>query len=77
VRFLMAMAGSLMLMLALVGPVAASGCQAWGMQNHDFYGPGALGALVSGAAPRSDVLGPGTKISDIVHFEQTWLYCAP
>jgi hypothetical protein len=70
------MAASLLLMLALVGPVGASGCQAWGMQNHDLYGPGALGALISGAAPRSEVLGPGTKISQIVHWEQT-SFCAP
>ena len=67
-RFLMAMATSLLLALALVAPVAAAGtpgCSYFGTVATGDYAPhGALGALISSLAPRSDYLFPGTKISD-------------
>jgi hypothetical protein len=77
-RLLTAAAASLLLMLALVGPVGAvgPGCSYFGtVATGDFAPHGALGALISSLTPRSDFLFPGTKISDIVAFEHG-LYCA-
>jgi len=77
-RLLTAAAASLLLMLALVGPVGAAdtpGCSYFGaVATGDFAPHGALGALISSVTPRSDVLGPGTKVSDIVAFEHG-AYC--
>lgn len=69
-RFLMAMAASLMLMLALVGPVAATGpgCSDFGAGTASYAQAGGFGRLVSfvahgGLAPTYG------GVSDLVHAE--------
>lgn len=77
-RVLVSMAASLLLVLALVVPVAAAdapGCSYFGRVATGAVAPhGVLGAMISSLAPTSDLLGPGTRISDIVAFEHG-LYC--
>jgi hypothetical protein len=78
-RLLTAAAASFLLILALVGPVGAAdtpGCSYFGtVATGDVAPHGVVGAMISSLAPRSDLLGPGTRISDIVAFEHG-LYCA-
>lgn len=80
-RHLITAVAAIALALALAAPVAADpasypGCSNFGaVQTGDIAPHGVLGAMISSLAPTSDLLGPGTRISDIVTLEHG-AYCA-
>jgi len=69
-RFLVAVSASLLLILALVAPVAAKGsCQEFGAATSDWAkDAGGIGSVISGAATS----GPGT-VSGIVAWEHGFM----
>jgi hypothetical protein len=72
-RFVMAVGASLLLMLALVAPVAAHGsCAGFGALTAAGARAGGFGQFVSSYAPTSEF----GRISDIVAGEHVG-YCAP
>lgn len=80
-RLLISAVASIAFAVALAAPVAADpasypGCSNFGaVQTGDIAPHGVLGAMISSLTPTSDLLGPGTRISDIVASEHG-AYCA-
>lgn len=74
-RFLVAAAASLLLMLALAAPVAARGsCASFGAETARWTQEvGGIGPIISSLAPTNSLLGPGTRISGIVLWEHSWM----
>ena len=78
-RVLISVAASLMLMLALVGPVAAGGCKAFGAATVDAaHNARPFGQIVSGVAHNGITIpgfGSFASVSELVQAEHG-LYCA-
>jgi hypothetical protein len=78
-RFLVGLAASLMLIATLAGPAAAAGpgCSDFGAASAAGGQAGGFGQFIASLAPRNDLLGPGTRISDIVAWEHSTMCTHP